>query len=634
MCGINGIYYFGNAFQEMPKEFHHAQVAKMNSAIAHRGPDGDGIYIQYPACLGHRRLSILDLSDNGAQPMFNEDGMVALVFNGEIYNYLELIPDLEKKGHRFKSKSDTEVIIHAYEEYGTDCVKLFNGMWAFALYDARQNLLFASRDRFGVKPFYYYQDAERFVFSSEIKAILQISESSRANLGKVYDYLAYGYKTSNGDTFFEGISELGAATNLIIKGRKVELAKYWDFSRHGGRYQDAANMDQLGGEFTELLQDAVKLRFRSDVPVAILLSGGLDSTAITRVVDDMIERGELGYTEVMAFTAAFPGFKYDESSVVNRFIKTCKHIQLQQVYPGSTQLPSMMETIAYGLGEPVFSATSFAHYSLMKEIRGSGIKVVINGQGADESFCGYDRYFLGYFLLDVLFSRPGDVLTQARAMSDRLGYPYSYILTQLVKAALPRRQASYLRGKYQERVIGCLDPGFVTNNYGYLKDSRSQVFSDRNLERYLKFNIQHYGFNQILHYEDHSSMQHSVEIRSPFIDYRLMEFAFALPTRAKFDMGVTKKIIREQFRGRLPEEVIDNRNKIGFAAPFSLWLKDEAFGQYVQDMLGSASFRSKRIWDAAKVEKVFNNQEHYPLFPYWRILNLELWSRAYGITNL
>ncbi len=634
MCGVNGVLRLDAAGDGVPGEDMARAVRVMNDAIIHRGLDGEGVFAKDEIALGHRRLSILDLTENGSQPMFNEDESVVIVFNGEIYNYLELIPDLLTRGHRFRSRSDTEVIIHSYEEYGPACVKRFNGMWAFALYDFRRKLLFASRDRFGVKPFYYFMDKSRLVFSSEIKAILKVVSANCANLGKVYDYVAYGYKTSNGETFFKDVSELPPATNMIIKDGEIRLERYWGLPPSPDNFGDRPDMPRLSEEFRSLLSDAVRLRFRSDVPVAILLSGGLDSTSIARTVDELIDDGRLNCTSVSAFSASFPDHADDESDRVRKFVDTCRHVKLDFVYPGGGQLPELMETLAYGLGEPVASATAFAHYSLMKEIHKGGIKVVINGQGSDEAFCGYDRFFLGYFLLDTLISSPRDTLTQSRAMHRRLEYRYSYIASQFAKALLPRRLASYFRGKYQEGMIKCLAPEFISANYRYLRDDRITVLAACNLDRYLRQNLQHYAFNQILHYEDHSSMQHSVEIRSPFIDYRLMEFAFSLPMHAKYDLGVTKKIVRQAFQGKLPESIIDNRRKIGFATPFGDWLKEHSFADFVRDILRSKEFCTRSIWDAESISKVFAKANTNRLFPYWRILNLELWARAYGVSGL
>jgi asparagine synthase (glutamine-hydrolysing) len=634
MCGINGLLRLGPVGNQVPRQEMERNIQVMNEAIIHRGPDGEGVFANGDIAFGHRRLSILDLTENGAQPMFNEDESVMIVFNGEIYNYLELMPDLLSRGHRFRSRSDTEVIIHAYEEYGPDCVKLFNGMWAFALYDFRKKLFFASRDRLGVKPFYYFKDSKRLIFSSEIKAILKIVAANGANLGKVYDYLAYGYKTSNGDTFFKDVSELWPATNLTIKDGRIRLYRYWSLAPSSADFRDRPDMIRLSEDFRRLLADSIRLRFRSDVPVAILLSGGLDSTSIARTVDELIDGGDLNYTSVKAFSASFPGYADDESDRVREFVRTCRHVKLALIYPCGSQLPELMGKLAYGMGEPVASATSFAHYSLMKEIRRAGIKVVMNGQGSDEAFCGYERFYLGYFLLDTLLSTPSDLLTQAKAMHGRLGYRYAYIMSQFVKALLPRRLASYLRSKYQERILNFLAPEFVAQNYGYLRDEPLRMFAPRHFDAYLRENLQHYGFNQILHYEDHSSMQNSVEIRSPFIDYRLMEFAFSLPMHAKYDLGVTKKIVRHAFKDRLPASILDNRRKIGFATPFSEWLKERSLAAYVQDILGSSDFRARNIWDADKIPEIFATPNVHSSSALWRILNLELWARAYGVSGL
>jgi asparagine synthase (glutamine-hydrolysing) len=634
MCGINGMLRLGPVGTALPRQEMERNMQVMNDAIVHRGPDGEGVFANGDIAFGHRRLSILDLSENGAQPMFNEDGSVMVVFNGEIYNYLELIPDLLSRGHRFRSRSDTEVIIHAYEEYGTDCVNLFNGMWAFALYDFRRQLFFASRDRLGVKPFYFFLNPEQLLFSSEIKAILRIVNATGVNSGKIYDYLAYGYKTANGDTFFADIHELEPATNLLVRDGRVKFERYWDLRPSDTDFADWPDMEKLSEEFQALFADSIRVRFRSDVPVAILLSGGLDSTAITRTVDDLIERRILNCTEVKAFTAGFPGDRNDETAIVREFIGTCRHVQLEHVLPSGAQLPALMERIAYRLGEPVASATSFAHYSLMKEIHQQGFKVVINGQGSDEAFCGYDRYFMGYFLLDTLLSAPSNTFAQARAMHSTLGYPYAIIFSQFLKALLPRRMSSYLRSRYKEGVIRCLAPAFVSQNYRYLDNQSIELSAAKNLDRYLRDNIRQYGLPQILHYEDHSSMQHSIEMRSPFMDYRLVEFAFRAPMHAKYDMGITKRIVRRAFKDTLPSSVIENRRKVGFATPFCKWLSDDGLRSFADDVLGSSEFRARNIWDADKIRKMFQVPGANPGFPFWRILNLELWARAYRVAGI
>ncbi len=628
MCGINGILYFRDFQKNEPASFFENNIIKMNDEISHRGPDGDGIFIDYPLCFGHRRLSIIDLSREADQPMFNEDNSIVIVFNGEIYNYTELIPDLKSKGHIFKTKSDTEVILHAYEEYGCDCVNRFNGMWAFAIFDFKKKIFFASRDRFGVKPFYYFNDNKKFIFSSEIKAILKVENISEANHGKVFDYLAYGYKTSNGDTFFKNINELKPAHNIIIQNENVKIEKYWDFSNTKFSGND------IGGKINDLLYDSVKLRFRSDVPVSILLSGGLDSGIIAKITDELIESNQLKENEVIAFSAVFPGFMYDESKIVKEFIQTCKHIKSTEITPGNDSLLAYIDPFVYGMGEPVFSTASFAHYILMKEIKKQNVKVVLNGQGSDEAWCGYGRYFIGYFLLDQLLSKPQEFISQMDSISDKMKYSYKFILSQTLKAVLSRRYSSYLRAKYKEKMIDCLSFDFFRKNYKYITNPDYSKLSPENLSGYMKYNIQYQGFNQILHYEDHSSMQSSIEMRSPFIDYRLMELAFSLPDRIKFDNGITKKIFRELFKDKLPESVINNHLKIGFMTPFDNWMDQDKTISFVNDLINSDSFNNKRIFNPGKIREKFKIRNNNKDFPFWRVLNLELWARAYGINNL
>jgi asparagine synthase (glutamine-hydrolysing) len=627
MCGINGFVCLKSY---APIDLLRSDIAAMNHATAHRGPDGEGEYFDTGVALGHRRLSILDLSAEGHQPMFNEDHSLALVFNGEIYNYRELIPELKARGHLFRSHSDSEVILHGYEEWGADCVQRFNGMWAFAIWDTRNRCLFASRDRLGVKPFYYAQDDSSFIFSSEIKAIAAVKPLHEANLAKVHDYLRYSYRTCDGSTFFAGVNELRPGHSLVIENGDVKISQYWEMP-HGNVSTESD--EALRARFTALLEDAVRLRFRSDVPVALLQSGGLDSSAICRVVDDDIEAGRLGRDSVTAFTAIFPGFKHDESVRARELISTCKHVQHVELTPTADDLLKDLPTFVAGMGEPVQSTTSFVHWQIMRAVHERGIKVIINGQGADEALAGYGPYIVGYRLLDTLLSQPWKVFSQARGMQEKLGFSATMLIAQTAKAMLGRRAASHWRAGMVEGGTQVLSPTFIKKYDNNLAES-SMTFSAKNLDQHLRSQIEHYGFNQILHYEDHSAMMSSVEMRSPFVDYRLMEFAFSLPDRLKFDHGVTKRIQREAFASRLPKSIVDNHHKIGFSTPFLDWMKAPAVKTFMLDVVGSESFQSRSIWQGAEIKKRFEHAEKYPSFPFWRYINLELWARAYGINNL
>lgn len=626
MCGINGILYLNGCDSEKPEQFHFVSVRKMNEAISHRGPDGEGIFIEYPIALGHRRLSIIDLSENGNQPMFNEDRSLVMVYNGEIYNYKELIPGLKAKGHRFSSNTDSEVILHAYEEYGISCVNLFNGMWAFAIYDLRKKVLFASRDRFGVKPFFYCLNEDRFIFSSEAKGIVSITGTDTADRAKVFNYLAYGYRLNDGSSFFHNIRELLPAHNLLVKEGRVMTERYWNFpdipeSPAGDRQN-----------VRDLIFDSVALRYRSDVPVSILLSGGIDSGIIASVTNELIGSGMISNFSVSSYSAVFPGFEHDESKLIRELLDSCSNIRGHFVNPDAAHLAEAFPEFAYGMGEPVFSATGFAHYLTMKEIAKKGVKVVLNGQGADEAWCGYGRYIAGYFLLDILNSKASEFTPQFRAASEKLGLTPKFLALQIFKAMISRKAASRFRSKYSERIYECLSPELVAEGAGQFENPLESDKSGR-LDSYLKYNICYQGFNQILHYEDHSSMQSSVEMRSPFVDYRIMELAFSIPFRKRFYDGITKKILRESFRGMLPVSIANNHKKTGFMTPFSEWRKKGPLQELMNDILNSGEFRARSIYkssalplDAGKLP----SEE----FPLWRLINLEYWIRAYGIKNL
>lgn len=627
MCGINGIFLYKPACDS---ESLSSNITLMNNSISHRGPDGSGRYISDSFAMGHVRLSIIDLSEDASQPMFNEEKDFVLVFNGEIYNYLELIPELKACGHIFRSNSDSEVILHAYEEWGVDCVQRFNGMWAFAIWDVRRKRLFASRDRLGVKPFYYFKDDSKIIFASEIKAIAVVQPLHQANLAKVHDYLRYGYRTNDGNTFFADVHELLPGHNLVVETGALIISRYWQLPQANSSQESDAT---LRDRFTALLEDSVRLRFRSDVPVALLQSGGLDSSAICRVVDDDIESGRLACESVTAFTAVFPGFEHDEQARVRELIGTCKHVQLVELTPTANELMADLPKFVAGMGEPVQSTTSFVHWQVMQAVHARGIKVIINGQGADEALAGYAPYIVGYRLLDTLLSAPLQTWSQGCGMRSRLGYSLFKLIAQTAKAMLGRRAASKWRATRVEGTTQVLASTFCLQHDACLPDS-SMLFAPRNLDQHLRTQIEHYGFNQILHYEDHSAMMSSIEMRSPFVDYRLMEFAFSLPDRLKFDNGITKRIQREAFANRLPNSIIDNHQKIGFATPFQKWMESPTLNNYFQDVVGSSLFQSRSIWDGAKIKKRFEQTRKYPNFPFWRFINLELWARAYGINNL
>ena len=632
MCGINGYISLNDSIGNGLQEDIRSKVNQMNDLIAHRGPDSEGIYFKSPVCFGFRRLSIIDLSDDANQPMVYNDGEIVIVFNGEIYNYIEIKQDLKNKGYDFKTQSDTEVIINSYIEYGFECVERFNGMWALAIYDFKKSRLFCSRDRFGVKPFYYYMDNKSLFFSSELKALHKVCNLREANVSKIYEYLTYGYRINDGETYLANCNELLPGTNLIYENNEIRFEKYFHLQTNQFEHDESLNYNE---EYIKLFESAVRLRYRSDVPVGILLSGGFDSSSIAKVTDNLIERGELGQTEIHAFIASFPNFKDDETAIAREFIKTCKHIKLHEMITDSRSAVDEFENTVYGLDHPVSSFATIAHNNIMKQCKERGIKVVLNGQGSDEAYAGYDRYISGAHLLDQILTKDGRFFKEFHHLNSQNNYSILFLISQMFKTTLSHPRSSFLRAKYLEKSVSCLNNSFIKMNYPHYKSDWKFSLKGDNFDRYLINQICHKTLNNILHYEDVSSMLESIEIRSPFMDYRMMEFAFSIPNRLKFNKGVTKVIQRETFGKMLPDSITKNRRKIGFNTPFTEYISDDpSFKSYVLGIVNSKSFSKKWIWNADKVANIFKDPAKTPLFPYWRFVNLEIWSKVYEIDNL
>ena len=625
MCGLNGIL----ALRPEASGPTLQRIRAMNDAIAHRGPDGQGDHVEPGLALGHRRLAIIDTSDAGHQPMFSDDGDLVLVFNGEIYNYLELIPELAAMGRVMRSRSDSEVILHAYAQWGDACVNHFNGMWAFVIWDRRNRRLFASRDRLGVKPFVYTERDGCLWFSSEpvgLRAVLPLQE---ANLGKLHDYLAYGYRTNDGETFFNGVHELRPGHNLVVQDQRLNIRRYWQLPEHTTPPPVEHRVDRL----RELLTDAVRLRLRSDVPVALLQSGGLDSSIICSIVNQDAAAGRLGSEPITAYTAVHPGHVYDETEPLRELMRVAPHVRSVELVPPGEQLADQLPTYMRAMQEPQASASSYAHWCLMQAVRESGTKVVINGQGADEAFAGYTTFIRGYRVLDALLNSPAEGVSEAIAIRRRMGWGWGSLLAQTGKAVLGRRAASTWRGWVTEGGCRMLSPEFRRQHTGRLPEV-SMTFSPRNLDQHLRSQLVSYGFNQILNYEDYSSMSQGIEIRSPFIDYRLMEFAFSLPDEDKFAKGVTKRILRDAFRNQVPASIVDAPLKIGFGTAFDRWAVTPQFRRFVDDLTASPDFGARQIWDAPRLAAVLRDPHSLQRgFPVWRFLVAALWLRQNGIVN-
>ena len=630
MCGINGIV-FGAASRGRDAR---RDIAAMNQALQHRGPDDEGQYHDAGVALGFRRLAINDLSAAGHQPMRNEDGTLWLVFNGEIYNHLELAPELRARGHVFASRCDAEVVLHAYEEWGEDCVQRFNGMWAFALWDTRRQRLFASRDRFGVKPFVYLRRDGEFSFSSEVAGLRAVHRLHQAHLGKLHDYLAHGARANDGETMFAEVHELPPGHHLVLDAAGLQVRPWWRLSDANVSAQPVDHAVNHATALRELLADAVRLRLRSDVPVALLQSGGLDSSAICALVDDEVAAGRAGGAHrVTAFTAVHPGHAYDESARVAALMQSCPHIDSVLLQPPTQDLAARLPAFVRAMQEPMFSTTAYAHWCLMQAVRERGTKVMLNGQGADEALAGYGRYIAGAHLLDTLLSRPTQVPQAMRDIEARQGVGVAQQMAQTAKAMLGRRAAAAWRGWVSEGASRYLSRELRGAARTRLPEARAGL-APRHLDAQLRSQLLHHGFNQILHYEDLSSMSQSIEMRSPFVDYRVMAFALALPMAERFSQGITKRVLRRAFASRLPATIVDEQRKIGFATPFDEWRATPAFRAFVAELVATPEFLTRRIWHGPSLAAALTGKRAVPRdFPHWRFIHTELWLREFGITN-
>lgn len=615
MCGIAGIINLNK--EPINKE----KLKNMVKVIKYRGPDDEGYYIDNNIGLGHCRLSIIDLSSAGHQPMSNKDKSLWIVYNGEIYNYIELRNELKKQGYTFRSNSDTEVIIHAYEEWGENCVKKFNGMWAFALWDQHKKQLFCSRDRFGIKPLYYYFDKKTFIFASEIKAILKaLNQKPEPNWPVVYNYLMNSILCYSEETFFKHIQRLNSAHSLIVSPQGLRKYKYWDYQNYNIKNYNDTTPEKT---FYDLFYDAVKIRTRSDVPVALTLSGGLDSSSIAAFFAK-IKKDQ----HIKSFSAIFPGFKDDESYyaklVADRFSTEPHYIQ-----PRAKNLIGTLKKIISHMDYPSHSTAVFPVYEIMKKVHQENIKVVLEGQGADELLAGYVNRNLAPYIIDELntcFRSPSKTKQFIREIIKIKQLYGAMPFLWVMRNAIPQSHQMY------QKLMGIsnvLDKDFKKTYGKTEKLEIKKKFPDR-LTNELYYCHWRDSLPPLLKYGDALSMAFSVESRLPFMDYRLIEFVFALPYAQKINNATTKYILRNAFKNILPKEIL-NRNKVGFSNPIAKWLRG-AMNTEIKPILLSNKSRSRHIYNTKVLAKMLDKHEsgkvdlnHY----IFRWLSLELWLEQF-----
>jgi asparagine synthase (glutamine-hydrolysing) len=595
-----------------------SELEAMCAALAHRGPDGQKIFHDGKVALGHRRLAIIDLSDDGIQPFERDGGALQLIHNGEIYNYLELRAELEQKGHSFHTATDTEVLLAAYQEWGTGCVEHFNGMWAFVIWDAREQRLFGSRDRFGVKPFYYQLASRRFRFASELKAFHAI-QPLEPNEPAVLDYLAQGYLDHTPETMFKGILSLPPAHSLVFDERGLKIERYWKLEPR------EASVDPVD-EFRELFLDSIRLRLRSDVPIGTALSGGLDSSAVAGATSLLLrthhDEARMVGARQRTFTAYFEDSGFDERPYAHRVVDAID-ADAHWISFTDRDLVDALPSIVYSQDEPFGSTSIAAQWFVMREAARAGVRVMLDGQGGDEVLAGYPAY-RGARLADLLASGRFPQLLREISAGD-LSLPAD--LVAIARPFLPERLKWRLRARATGAAALAGDRLQAVRRHPELERGPFRSRFHRSMYRILT----QQGLPELLHYEDRNSMAHSIEARVPFLDYRLAELLFSVPPETLFDRGVTKVVLRKALSDVLPPEVRDRRDKLGFVTPGGRFFRG-ALGELAADVFASRSFADRGFVDAAAARGLLARHRegaHEAGFELWRALNVELWAQAF-----
>lgn len=602
MCGISGFNW---------KDF--LLIKKMNRTQKHRGPDGNQTYLDDNISLGHVRLSIIDLSNAGRQPMANEDKSLWIVFNGEIYNFSELRNELQKKGHNFKSKTDTETILHAYEEWGPDCIERFNGMWAFAIYDTNKNEIFLSRDRFGIKPIYYYFNDEKFAFSSEIRPLLQHNILRVPNDRAIYEYLVLGLIDHLDETFFKDIFRVMPGENMVfdLSTKVLKKSKWYDLEKRIKKIKQLPE-EEVVGRIRELFNEAVDSHLVSDVPVGSCLSGGIDSSALVCTMKALKK-----INKIKTFSLVFPGKEIDESTYIDEVVKKTNVTSFRES-PTTKDLASELMDLIRTQEEPFGSLSMYGQYKVMQLAHNKNMKVLIDGQGADELFGGYAGYYR-YYLFDCLTGLKFGSFLKSVGKDKKFAL---FLGASIIGKFAPMRS---LLGTFHQKKMG-----FINDFYdGEISDTFAR---GQHLHQILLGDVTKYNLPQLLRYEDKNSMRWSIESRVPFLDYRFVELVVSISSTYKICDGITKYAFRKAMEGIVPKRILGRTDKIGFATPDGEWLRAPKVVDFIRKLIDSKEFKSRKYWKQDEVKKLF---EEYLSgtkgngASLWKVINVELWLKSF-----
>jgi asparagine synthase (glutamine-hydrolysing) len=625
MCGICGKLEFNR----------HASVAEpliraMLDSIRHRGPDDQGVYLSSQVGLGHARLSIIDLN-SGHQPLSNEDGTVWIVFNGEIYNYQELRAFLLTKGHRFKTQSDTEVIVHLYEEFGPQCVEKLRGMFAFALWDGNTKQLLLARDRVGIKPLYYALNDEAVVFASEIKAIL-VDPAIKRNLApEIVDrFLTFLYVPGE-ETLLKGISKLAPGHYLLVKNGKTEIRQYWDLSFL--KPSERLSFDDAERELSNLLAEAVELHMIADVPVGVLLSGGVDSTAVLSYAAERTDK------EISTFTVGFSDAAFADERPYARLAAETFGSRHHEMTITADDFVAFLPKYVWHMEEPVCEPPAVALYYVSKLAR-NHVKVLLSGEGGDEAFAGYDNYRSITWLERLKHVWPAGNGAASRGLSWFNSWSHSTRMAKylpLVNATFPDYYYSRTSTPYR----------YSGNGLGelYSSDFLSSIDRDYSVEpvRRLFSKMENHGvLDQMLYIDtktwlpddllvkaDKMTMANSLELRVPLLDHRLLEFAASLPADFKLKGLTLKYIWKKALSKRVPSKIL-KRKKAGFPVPYEFWLRNN-FRDQIRDILTDRKTIERGYFQKAAIEKLIGANSEFGTYSkeVFSLVALELWHRMF-----
>lgn len=666
MCGISGIISY------QPNNKSVKNISSVNDEIKHRGPDDEGYVFfehntptpvfgkdtpnnvkQSNLCyspkvsieeintnanlvLGHRRLSILDLTEYAHQPLCNEDSNYWIVFNGEIYNYKVIREELISLGYQFSSTSDTEVVLKSYIEWGAACLEKFNGMWSFVIYDKTQQKLFGARDRFGVKPFYYIHNNDYFAFCSEIKGLLKLDGFEKTiNPKAVYDYLVLGKMEIDTETFFKGIFELKPATyfELDVTSKKFEMHNYYQLNTNTNWEKvDETKSTSIIADLKTKITNAIALRLNSDAKTGTCLSGGIDSSIVVGTINKLLKQQEIQQIgeKQEVFTASYPDNDIDESRWA-KLVVNQTNTNWNQTFPTAAQLKEQLEDLVYAQDIPFGSSSTFSQYKVMELIRSKNVKVTLDGQGADELFGGYANHFTNWMTNAFKAFSFSVILNNLKNAHPTFSNKKNIFKLPIQSFLIKNFQSLYFKQFIKhEPELGFVNSKLISTNqnrFSLINDKIKPAFNEL-----LHYQFTEYGLKHLLRTADRNSMRFSVESRMPFVDdIDLITTVFNISGSYKIQHGKSKYLLREAMKEVLPNEIYHRTDKIGFATPEKKWLV--VLKPYFKEIIKQQKNDEYVNWEEfyQNFDAVYEHALKTSTLRLWRFINFALWRKVYHV---